>query len=113
MPSWDPEDRKFEPKRYWRGPVWAVMNHMIVAGLIDAGESELASRISSDTRNLVEAHCMSEYFDTLDCAGLCGMDFSWTAAIYLDLCLDEALQIDNIETVLGNFAEGISSHGID
>ncbi len=115
MPSWDPEDRNFEPKRYWRGPVWAVMNHMIVAGLVDAGESELASRISSDTRHLVEAHGMAEYFDPLDGTGLGGMDFSWTAAIYLDLCRDEVapLQIDNIETVLGNFAEGISSHGID
>ena len=51
----------YEPKRYWRGPVWAVMNHMIVAGLVDAGESELASRISSDTRNLVEAHGMAWY----------------------------------------------------
>ena len=91
------------------------MNHMIVAGLVDAGESELASRISSDTRNLIEAHGMAEYFDPLDGAGLGGMDFSWTAAIYLDLCRDEVapLQTDSIETVLGNSAEGISSHGID
>ena len=115
MPSWDPEHGDFEPKRYWRGPVWAVMNHMIVTGLVDAGESELASRISSDTRNLVEAHGMAEYFDPLDGAGLGGMDFSWTAAIYLDLCRDEVgpPQIDRIATAPGNFAEGISSYGID
>ena len=115
MPSWDPEHRDFEPKRYWRGPVWAVMNHMIVAGLVDAGESELASRISSDTRNLIEAYGMAEYFDPLDGTGLGGMDFSWTAAIYLDLCRDEFAppQTDRIATAFGNFAEGISSHGID
>jgi hypothetical protein len=32
---------------------------------------------------------MAEYFDPLDGTGLGGMDFSWTAAIYLDLCSDE------------------------
>ena len=89
MPSWDPEHADFESKRYWRGPVWAIMNHMIWTGLADAGEAELAARISDDTRKLVETQGMAEYFDPLDGTGLGGMDFSWTAAIYLDLCRDE------------------------
>ena len=33
MPSWDPEHPDFESRRYWRGPVWAIMNHMITTGL--------------------------------------------------------------------------------
>ena len=96
MPSWDPEHADFESKRYWRGPVWAIMNHMIGRGLADAGEAELAARVRADTRQLVETQGMAEYFDPLDGAGLGGMDFSWTAAIYLDLCRDEvvALQME-------------------
>ena len=88
MPSWDPEHSDFESRRYWRGPVWAIMNHMITIGLADAGEDELANRIQSDTRQLVELNGMAEYFDPMDGMGLGGMDFSWTAAIYLDQSRD-------------------------
>ncbi len=88
MPSWDPEHSDFESRRYWRGPVWAIMNHMITIGLADAGEDELANRIQSDTRQLVEMNGMAEYFDPMDGTGLGGMDFSWTAAIYLDQSRD-------------------------
>ena len=31
---------------------------------------------------------MAEYFDPIDGTGLGGMDFSWTAAIYLDQSRD-------------------------
>ena len=65
------------------------MNHMVWTGLADAGEAELSARISNDTLGLVETQGMAEYFDPLDGTGLGGMDFSWTAAIYLDLCRDE------------------------
>jgi len=61
---------------------------MITIGLADAGEDELANRIQSDTRQLVELNGMAEYFDPMDGTGLGGMDFSWTAAIYLDQSRD-------------------------
>ena len=58
---------------------------------------------------------MAEYFDPLNGAGLGGRDFSWIAAIYLDLYRHEVapLQTDCIAAALGNFTERISSHGID
>ena len=88
MPSWDPEHPDFESRRYWRGPVWAIMNHMITTGLADAGEAALADRVRSDTNRLIETQGMAEYFDPIDGTGLGGMDFSWTAAIYLDQSRD-------------------------
>ena len=41
--------------------------------------------VRNDTINLINEHGMSEYFDPSDGDGLGGMDFSWTAAVYLDL----------------------------
>ena len=89
MPSWDPEHPAFESKRYWRGPVWAIMNHMIIIGLEDVGHYDLAERVRNDTIRLINEKGMAEYFDPQDGTGLGGMDFSWTAAIYLDLNRDK------------------------
>ncbi len=89
MPSWDPDHQAFELQRYWRGPVWAIMNHMVISGLEDAGLVDLAARVRNDTINLINEHGMAEYFDPRDGDGLGGMDFSWTAAVYLDLNKNE------------------------
>ena len=61
------------------------MNHMVISGLEDAGLADLAARVRNDTIDLINEHGMAEYFDPHDGDGLGGMDFSWTAAVYLDL----------------------------
>ena len=64
------------------------MNHMLIIGLEDAGHHDLAERVRNDTIRLINEKGMAEYFDPKDGTGLGGMDFSWTAAIYLDLNRD-------------------------
>jgi glycogen debranching enzyme len=83
VPSTDPAHASFEPLRYWRGPVWAVVNWMIAEGFADAGNAKMAARIRDDTRRLIDAGGLSEYFDPTDGKGVGGADFSWTAAIWL------------------------------
>ena len=83
MPSWDPREPRFEAKRYWRGPVWAVINFMIASGLAEQNVFDLAERIRTDTLELVEKGGFFEYFNPESGAGLGGGDFTWTAAIYL------------------------------
>ncbi|MEQ8403038.1 MAG: hypothetical protein RIB53_10680 [Roseitalea porphyridii] len=85
FPSWDPRRPGFEQRRYWRGPVWSVMNWMIAGGLDGAGHADLAARIRHDTRALVRQSGFFEYFDPLTGDGLGGPDFTWTAAIDLAL----------------------------
>lgn len=83
VPSTSPEDPRFEPKRYWRGPVWCMMNMMIAEGFRAAGASDLAARIKSDTAALISGAGFHEYFDPQTGAGLGGGHFSWTASVAL------------------------------
>jgi glycogen debranching enzyme len=75
----------FEPKRYWRGPVWAVINWLIADGLRLNGTEDLARRIEQTTVRAIENAGFCEYFDPTTGEGLGGDSFSWTAAAYLVL----------------------------
>jgi hypothetical protein len=83
VPSFEPGRPEFEPRRYWRGPVWLVVNWMLIDGLRQNGASALAERIRRDSLALVERSGFGEYFDPLTGEALGGTEFSWTAAMYL------------------------------
>lgn len=83
VPSTAPDDARFDPLRYWRGPVWAVVNWMIAEGFAAAGDSGTADAMRTATRDMIAAAGFSEYFDPRDGAGLGGGNFTWTAAITL------------------------------
>jgi glycogen debranching enzyme len=83
VPSTDPADPRCEPRRYWRGPVWAVVNWMLAEGLADVGELELAGGVRATTAALIRNSGFSEYFDPLTGEGIGGGTFSWTAATAL------------------------------
>lgn len=83
MPSLDPDDPGFQMIRYWRGPVWAVVNYMIGIGLAEAGHGDWAERVRGDTHELMAQTGFYEAYSPVDGAGSGGDDFSWTAAIWL------------------------------
>ncbi|MGV6838959.1 MAG: MGH1-like glycoside hydrolase domain-containing protein [Planktomarina sp.] len=87
VPSYDPEAPGFDPGRYWRGPVWHVVNCSVGRGLEDIGELDRAARIASDTLKITEKSGFSEYFNPLTGKGLGGKTFSWTASVVLDWAL--------------------------
>jgi hypothetical protein len=39
VPSFEPARPEFEPQRYWRGPVWRIVNWMLIDGLQRSGAS--------------------------------------------------------------------------
>jgi hypothetical protein len=88
MPSLDPDDPGFDSIRYWRGPVWAVVNTMIGTGLAETGHADLAQRIRSDTRALMEGAGFYESYCPVTGRGTGGGDFSWTAAMWLHWARD-------------------------
>lgn len=83
MPSWDPDAPLFEPQRYWCGPVWPQMNHIISKGLAEQGEHKMAEDIRLDLKRMIEQSGFYECFNPLTGEGCIGSDFSWTAALWL------------------------------
>jgi glycogen debranching enzyme len=84
VPSHDPADTRFDAKRYWRGPVWLVVNYMLADGLLRAGEAAMARRIRQSSLELIENSGFAEYYDPLTGEPLGGGRFTWTAAMVLE-----------------------------
>ncbi|MEM1174496.1 MAG: hypothetical protein AAGI27_06760 [Pseudomonadota bacterium] len=89
LPSHDPGDPLFDHIRYWRGPVWIMMNYMAARGFEERGESAWSRRLKSDSRELIERFGFHEAFSPCSGEGTGGTDFSWTAALWLAWCGEE------------------------
>lgn len=84
VPSHDPDDPRFEPKRYWRGPAWLVMNYMIADGLRIVGETAVADHIVRSSLDLITQSGFAEYYDPGTGEPCGGGRFTWTAAMVME-----------------------------
>ena len=83
VPSTDPLASEFDAVRYWRGPVWLVMNRLVADGFAAYRQVGLAGRLRHESHQLALAQGLREYFNPLTGEGLGGEDFSWSAAMWL------------------------------
>ena len=83
VPTTDPGAAAYDPVRYWRGPVWVLVNWMVADGHARAGRPERGAALQTLTRSLVERAGFCEYFDPRDGTGIGGQGFSWSAALTL------------------------------
>lgn len=88
VPTMSPDHAEFDQRRYWRGPVWGIINWMLSEGLRRHGHVALADDIRHHTAALIQHSGFSEYFDPITGEGLGGGVFSWTAAVGLAWALD-------------------------
>lgn len=78
----------FDEFRYWQGPTWINMNWLVIKGLEQYSENELADKIRAKSIELVKKHGFYEYFSPVS-GKPAGVDnFSWTAALTIDLLED-------------------------
>ncbi|ADY28536.1 trehalase [Cellulophaga sp. RHA_52] len=85
--SFDPESDRFDPKKYWRGPVWINMNWILFNGLKNYEYNNIAERVKEDSIELIEKYGFYEYFNCkkgTENAGYGGDNFSWSAALLID-----------------------------
>jgi hypothetical protein len=85
FPSWDPSSSKFDKKKYWRGPIWCIINYLLLNGFNNIGDTYLANKIRESTIKLIDRNGFFEYYDPINGKGYGGNNFTWTAAIYLIL----------------------------
>ena len=79
-----PNHKTFEEKRYWRGPVWINCNWFLCKGLINK-DQKYSKKIKESTIRLVEKKGFHEYYSCKNGKPMGANNFSWSAALYLDL----------------------------
>jgi hypothetical protein len=83
--SHDPTDPRFEPRRYWRGPAWLIVNYLLTDGLRQSGKEKAAAAIAADSLGLIHKSGFAEYYDPTDGTACGGRHFTWTAAMVIEL----------------------------
>ena len=83
-PSVSPQAAGFQPRTYWRGPNWPVMNWLFAWALRRSGEIALADQWRSDGLAQLGDLAFGEYYEPLTGEPLGSRDQSWTAAVALD-----------------------------
>jgi hypothetical protein len=88
LPSTMPGERAFEPRNYWRGPVWPIINWLLWHALAGAGDAGAASRAAGLRRDslaqIASGGDFAEYFEPFTGEPLGSPRQSWTAAVALD-----------------------------
>ena len=90
VPSFDLTDRRYSPRRYWRGPTWLNTTWLLAEGLRTHGEAALAQRLREDMITLVAGAGLREYFNPRTGSGHGTSNFSWSAALLLHVLAHDA-----------------------
>ncbi len=83
-----PNHKSFEEKRYWRGPVWINCNWFIYKGLKNK-DKFFSDKIKNKTIQILEKKGFFEYFSCKNGEPMGAKNFSWSAALYLDMMLNK------------------------
>ena len=85
VPSVPLNSSYFNDLEYWQGPSWVNMNWLIIDGLRRYGFDEEAEKLKTQTIEMVKNKGCYEYFSPLTGEPAGAANFSWTAALTIDL----------------------------
>ncbi|PZS10784.1 MAG: glycogen debranching protein [Acidimicrobiales bacterium] len=84
IPTTSPLEPTFDLRRYWRGPVWPVINWVLWRSLHRLGEHRRAHALRQAALDQVAAAGFAEYVEPFTGVALGSDNQSWTAAVVLD-----------------------------
>ncbi|MET4584123.1 hypothetical protein ABIE21_003661 [Conyzicola nivalis] len=87
VPSHDLTAPTFDTARYWRGPSWFNTAWLVAEALDERGHGSEARALAEQMSSLALTHDFPEYVDPHTGAPRGTLDFSWTAALSLDLSI--------------------------
>jgi putative isomerase len=86
FPTAAKDNQKYNPTKYWRGPVWLDQAYFGIVGLDNYGYhnegKELVKKMIENTEGLLENAPIRENYNPETGEGLHASNFSWSAAIY-------------------------------
>jgi glycogen debranching enzyme len=85
IPSVPLNSEWFQQYAYWEGPTWVNMNWLLIDGLKRHGYDDHAAALAESTLEMVKLGGFAEYFSPLDGSPAGADNFSWTAALVIDL----------------------------
>lgn len=85
VPSVPLNSPDFDPFKYWQGPSWVNINWLLIEGLKNYGFDKEAARLKEQTISMVARGGCAEYFNPISGEPAGASDFSWTAALTIDL----------------------------
>jgi putative isomerase len=101
VPTVARNDPKFTNTVMWRGPVWINVNYLLVEGLERSGFSKEAQELRQRTLELVSlSKDIFEYYDpdTGEASPTAAGTFGWSAALFIDLALQETQKTKDHES---------------
>ena len=94
IPDYDMTAEGYSEVNYWRGPVWLNINWMLAQGLEEYGFFFEAQLMRKDILELAVRFGFREYYDSRKGEGLGSKQFSWSAALFIDVLSDYYRQRD-------------------
>lgn len=78
---------EYQGNASWSGNVWTLINEMVVRGLVDYGENELAAELALKTVYAFNNKC-SEFINPFDSTPHGVEKYGWSASQYLELIVE-------------------------
>jgi glycogen debranching enzyme len=74
---------KYAEAGYWRGAIWAPVTMLIVCGLMEVGETELARKIVRGFCDMCRDHGFYENFSPVTGEGHFDPAYTWTSSVFM------------------------------
>ena len=78
---------KYQGNESWSGNVWTLINEMVVRGLVDCQENDLAAELALKTVYAFNHNC-AEFINPFDGSGHGVIKYAWTASQYVELIVE-------------------------